>query len=74
MLANENFDVEGAKLDVLKGAEKILCIPNVKLAVAAYHPLPDGSSELQKISSYLKSKGMKIWTNDKGYVYAKTPS
>jgi len=68
------IDVEGAELDVLKGAEKILRMPNVKLAIAAYHPLPDGSSELQKISSYLKSKGMKIWTNDRGYVYAKTSS
>jgi len=66
------IDVEGAELDVLKGAEKILRKPNVKLAIAAYHPLPDGSSELQKISSYLKSKGMKIWTNDRGYVYGKT--
>lgn len=66
------IDVEGAELDVLEGAEKILHMPNVKLAIAAYHPLPDGSSEFQKIFSYLKSKGMKIWTNDRGYIYAKT--
>ncbi len=66
------IDVEGAELEVLRGAEKILNSPNVKLAIAAYHKLPDGKPEFPDILSYLKSRGMKIWTKNKIFIYAKT--
>lgn len=67
------IDVEGAELDVLRGAERILSMPNVKLAIAAYHVVPGKGPEFQSILSYLKSKGMKTWTDDRGFIYAKAP-
>lgn len=66
------IDVEGVELEVLKGADRLLNMPNVKLAIGAYHVSPDGSPEFKKILSYLKSKNVKVWANELGYIYAKT--
>jgi len=66
------IDVEGAELEVLRGANKILSSPNIKLAIAAYHNLSDGTPEFQKILSYLRSKRMRVWTKDSLFIYAKT--
>lgn len=66
------IDVEGAELDVLKGADRLLTMPNVKLSIAAYHKMPDGSPEFPRVLSHLKSKKLEIWTNEQGYIYART--
>ena len=66
------IDVEGAELEVLRGAENLLAMPNVKLSIAAYHKMPDGSSEFPMVLSYLKSKNLETWTNKMGYIYART--
>ena len=64
------IDAEGAELEVLKGAEKILNLPNIRLAIAGYHILPDGSSELPGIVSWLIPRGFEIHTKDSAYIYA----
>jgi len=70
------IDVEGTELEVLKGARKILSSPDVKLAIAAYHGLPDGSSQFPTILSHLKSIGMNTLTltNSYSYIYASSLS
>jgi len=64
------IDAEGAELDILKGAEKTLSLPNVKLAIAAYHMLPDGSPEFPRIVSWLKQRGFETQTRNEEYIYA----
>jgi len=67
------MDVEGAELEILKGAEKILASPGIKLSIASYHLLPDGQPQLPGIVSYLKSRQFRTQIYIKGsapYVYA----
>ena len=63
------IDVEGAELDVLKGATKALEENNVFLAIAAHH-IPE---EVLEIAKYLRMKGFKVFSNGE-YVYAFKPS
>ena len=62
------MDIEGAELQALEGARGILK-NNVKLAIASYHPLPNGKPELPLIVDFLESVGYKTKILDK-YVYA----
>lgn len=67
------MDVEGAELETLKGAEKVLASPGIKLSIASYHVLPDGQPQLPGIISYLKSRQFRTQIYIKGscpYVYA----
>jgi len=67
------IDTEGAELVILKGAEKILASPGIKLSIACYHALPGGQSPLPGIVSYLESQQFCTRTYIKGscpYVYA----
>lgn len=63
------IDAEGVELEVLKGAERILTSPEVKLSIASYHDLPNSQPELSSIVFYLVSQGFRIQTYKK-YVYA----
>jgi len=67
------IDVEGAELEILKGAEKVLASPGIKLSIASYHVLPDGQPQLPGIVSYLESRQFRTQLYIKGsspYVYA----
>lgn len=67
------IDAEGAGLEVLRGAEKVLASPGIKLSIASYHVLPDGQPELPGIVSYLESRQFQTQIYIKGswqYVYA----
>ena len=67
------IDVEGAELETLKGAEKVLAFPGIKLSIASYHVLPDGQPQLPGIVSYLESRQFRTQIYIKGsapYVYA----
>ncbi|MDP2726055.1 MAG: FkbM family methyltransferase [Dehalococcoidia bacterium] len=71
------IDAEGAELDVLVGAKSVLSQPGVKLCIAAYHKLPDGTPQLAGILSYLESLGASVvvdWETTPGspLVYAVT--
>jgi len=59
------IDVEGAELEVLQGANKILEKGDIYVAVAAYHY----PSEYLNVARYLKGKGFKVFS-DGSYVYA----
>ena len=50
------IDAEGVELEILRGAERTLASPGVKLCIAAYHVLPDGQPQLPSIISYLVSR------------------
>lgn len=70
------IDIEGAELEALKGATRILTCPGIKLSIAAYHSLPDGRPQLSSIVSYLASRGFQIQIykrEDSPYVYATKP-
>lgn len=62
------IDIEGAELQALEGARGVLK-NNVKLAIASYHPLPNGQPELPLIVAFLESVGYQTRVLDK-YVYA----
>ena len=62
------MDIEGSELQALEGARGILK-NNVKLAIASYHPLPNGKPELPLIITFLESAGYQTRVLDK-YVYA----
>jgi len=67
------IDVEGAEIEVLKGAERILAPPGIKLSIAAYHAMPDGQPELPVLVSYLASRQFRthVYTIFEGpYIYA----
>jgi len=67
------IDVEGAELETLRGAEKVLASPGIKLSIASYHILSDGQPQLPGIVSYLESKQFRTQIYIKGscpYVYA----
>jgi FkbM family methyltransferase len=66
------IDAEGAELEILKGAEEILKLNCVKLAIAAYHQSTSGESEFPEIQSFLKSRGARVWVKNNSYIYAKT--
>lgn len=72
------INAEGAELEVLRGAEKIMDLPDVKLSIEADHRLPDGSPEHPKILSYLRSRKIEKVFLDQGrygeFIYAKTQS
>lgn len=63
------IDVEGAELEVLKGAEEILR-RGTKLSIAAYHTLQDGTAEFEIIKRFLIARGYKIVGNSNEYLYA----
>lgn len=64
------IDAEGVELEILRGSERILSSPGVKLSIASYHDLPDGQRELPSIVSYLKSREFQTQIYKKLYVYA----
>lgn len=64
------IDAEGAELEILKGAEKVLASSGIKLSIASYHDLPDGRPELPSIVSYLESRQFQPQVYMNGYVYA----
>lgn len=67
------IDTEGWEVEVLKGMTAILGMPDVKIAVAAYHTLPDGKPEAAEVISFLESRGVKeVIVYDGRYVYART--
>ena len=63
------IDTEGAEMEALKGATRTLSHLGTKLAIAAYHHLPNGEPELPHIVEYLQERGYDTHTKD-GYVYA----
>jgi FkbM family methyltransferase len=63
------MDAEGAELEILKGAERTLSYPGTKLAIAAYHDLPNGEPELPQLVAHLDRRGYKVYTSE-SYVYA----
>lgn len=63
------IDTEGAEVEILKGAEKTLANPGVKLAVAAYHKLANGEPELPYLISFLEERKYKVRT-DGDFLYA----
>lgn len=66
------IDTEGWELEVLNGMRAILDLPEVKMAIAAYHTLPDGRSQASEILSLLQSKGVKEVKYDGRFIYART--
>ena len=59
-------------LEVLQGAMETLKTQGLKLAIASYHSLPDGTPEIPLIVSFLEERGFNI-IKVKGlreYVYA----
>ena len=63
------MDAEGSEVEILKGAERTLSYPHVKLAIAAYHKLANGELELPYIVSFLEARNYEVHTKD-GFVYA----
>ena len=63
------IDAEGAELEILKGAERTLANPDVKLAIAAYHKLANGEPELPYLVSFLEARKYKTITNGE-FLYA----
>lgn len=63
------IDAEGSELDILQGATKTLLNNKLKLAIAAYHNLPNGVYELPHLKKYLVDMGFKV-TIIKEYIYA----
>jgi FkbM family methyltransferase len=59
------IDCEGAELDVLEGAERILSNNDLFLTIAAYHY----PGEIFEIAKFLSAKGMRVFSNG-AYVYA----
>lgn len=64
------IDAEGAEVEILKGASHVLSSPNIKLAVAAYHLLPDGRAEFPEVKSYLTQRDFKIHAIDEQFIHA----
>ena len=62
------IDAEGAELQILEGARSILK-DKPKLAIASYHDLPNGKTEIPSIVAFLTSAGYQTYILD-GYVYA----
>jgi len=62
------MDIEGSGLQALEGARNIL-EGKVRLAIASYHTLPNGSPELPHIVKSLESSGYQTCISG-GYVYA----
>ena len=65
------IDAEGAEMQVLEGATKIL-EGDVNLAIASYRTGPDGEPEQPKIVAFLKERGFTVITEKglRGYTYA----
>ena len=63
------IDAEGFEYEILKGAESVLSGKKLKLAIAAYHDLPNGKHEMPKLVSYLEARGFNVYTKG-GYIYA----
>lgn len=63
------IDTEGQELEVLKGAINTIRNNEMKLAIGAYHNLPDGEHELPRIEKLLADAGYEV-TVIGGYVYA----
>lgn len=68
------IDTEGAELEALRGAERTLTSPGIKLCIEAVHVLPDGQPELPSLVSYLESKQFQpqVYTTKREglYIYA----
>jgi len=60
------IDAEGAEYEILRGAQKTLSYPKIKLAIAAYHKLPTKISESSIIESYLRSIGFRTRAKSRG--------
>lgn len=63
------IDAEGAELEILRGSEKILSFPGVKVSIASYHDLPNGQRQLPSIVAYLRARGFQTRIYKKLYVY-----
>ncbi len=63
------IDAEGAELEILKGSTQTLSNNNLKLAIAAYHSLPNGKHEMPMLIAFLETSGFKVCAKN-GYVYA----
>ncbi len=60
-------DVEGAELEVIKGALDILKGQRVNLAIASYHML-DGKKTFDRIEDALRSIGYNVDTDHPGHL------
>lgn len=75
-ISNPDFvkiDVEGAELEVLKGAENMLNGGDLELSIAAYHQLSSGEKEIEKIKTFLEDYDMKTtayYLDGGPYLYA----
>lgn len=65
------IDAEGAELDILGGAEKLLSM-GTRLAIACYHDLPKGGNELPLVADFLRQRNYRI-TALRKYIYAEPP-
>jgi len=65
------IDAEGAELDVLKGAQKVLA-RGTRLVIAAYHTTPNGESEIFQVVETLRKANYDGICNQglRSYVYA----
>jgi hypothetical protein len=59
------IDVEGAELEVLRGAQRTLMENDSFLSIAAYHT----KTEVKIISEYLRKKGFRTFVYESGYLY-----
>lgn len=66
------IDAEGSELEILKGAENVI-EKGTRFAIACYHNLPGGDSELETVISFLKDRGYKTTIIHK-YVFAEKES
>jgi len=66
------IDTQGWEVEVLKGMTAILGQPGVKIAIAAYHSLPDGNAEAPRVIQFLQSRGVKAIQYKDGFVHAET--
>ena len=64
-------DAEGAELDVLKGAQKVLA-KGTRLVIAAYHTAPNGEAEIVQVVETLRKANYDGVCNVglRSYVYA----
>ncbi len=63
------INAEGAELEILRGAERVLKMPGVKLVIST-HTLSHEISTFPEVASDLISRGFKIHTKGKELVYA----
>jgi FkbM family methyltransferase len=64
------IDVEGNEVEVLRGARKLLSLPNINLAIETHGSFDDVIFELRKIGAEIQRKTIRGTT----YIYARTRS